>query len=162
MAPEVFDPRHLWRLHIDRQYGHDPEHVDRFRRLSAAFWEVRHKPAAEAGKLLCWIAAGLERENNYLHHAVGTSDEAVLVIVTNGPLEEIGRIAHSMGARDALVVENGGSVQIGYRRRDGSWRPIFESYYFREPSIALAVYELRQPGEGEFVFTGDWTLGATT
>jgi hydroxymethylpyrimidine pyrophosphatase-like HAD family hydrolase len=104
----------------------------------------------------------LERENNYLHHAVGTSDEAVLVIVTNGPLEEIGRIAHSMGARDALVVENGGSVQIGYRRRDGSWRPIFESYYFREPSIALAVYELRQPGEGEFVFTGDWTLGATT
>ena len=46
----------------------------------------------------------------YVHNAIGLSSDAVVILQREGTLEEIGAALRDAGARDGLVLDNGGSV----------------------------------------------------
>ena len=152
LLPEVGDVRHLFRVE-------DPERV---RRLAGVFEATRFLPAADAARALAAETTDLPRENDYLHNAVGVGSDYLVLVAANGPLEHIGRLASAAGASHACVIDNGGSSQIALRRRGGEMRPLLESYYFREPTIALAAYELDGEASSGLFFGGRFGLAATS
>ena len=76
-------------------------------------WEVLQDydkdPAAVARRLGEDYDAG-RRRSRYLHNCVAVNDERIFLIQRHGTLEEIGVWAREAGARDAVILDNGGSV----------------------------------------------------
>jgi len=160
MAPEVADFAHLWKLRVSTTQGSEAEAVDRYERLQAVFERCKHATAEEASREILEEARGskisgeghgmtlldspLEREDAYLHNAVGVdADGGLVVVIAHGSLERIGELAQEAGAVSAVVVDNGGSCQVSLRRTpEDEIRPIVESHYHRPRSIAVAVHEL--------------------
>jgi hypothetical protein len=158
MAPEAGDFCHLWDLRVYEGEGHRAEDVTRFDRLKAVFDRHLHAPAAEAGRAILREARGLERESAYLHNAVGVGADALVIVLANGPLEFIGETARQAGATHAVVMDNGGSCQIALKRMGAPPRPLAESHYFREPTIALAAYEFSSSDPDRVPLHGSFNL----
>jgi hypothetical protein len=162
MAPHVSDFSHLWKFVVSSTRGSREEDLDRFARLQDVFVNHRHTSAQEASKALMEEARGskmieekgelklfdapLGRETSYLHNAVGVDAHgSPVVVLAHGSLERIGELAREAGAVAAVVVDNGGSPQISLRRSPkDELRPLQESYYHRDRSIALAAFELTE------------------
>lgn len=165
IAPAVSDSPHLFDLRTSEARGKVAADVRRASRLNEVFRAHLHTTEEEAGLAICAEAArpdadfpgGLARSSDYLHHAFGVAPDGVVIVVAHGRLEDIGALAASAGATHAIVTENGGSPQIGLRPVGGQFRPIVESYYFREPSIAMIMYEL---SPDTVVFDGCAELGS--
>lgn len=136
IAPECFDCRHLWSCSGAA-----------FSDVVNAFVEHRHSQHDAASDAICTTAGSLPRETQYLHHAVAVTGSSVIHFAAVGKLEDIGRIAKRLGTAsavtDCFVIENGGSVQMSLLRPGIGRRVLFESWYFREPSIAMLAYGLR-------------------
>ena len=165
MASEIADFCHVWQLRL-RGPHRSEEDVARYLRLTAVFHEHLHTPAEAASQAIRDEARsmGLKRENNYLHNAVGVSPDHLIVVVAHGPLEQIGELARTAGATHALVVDNGGSVQIGFRRPGPrtDLTPLFQAPDFRQPTITLAAYELDWDDTQWIPLESDCRLGSST
>ena len=133
LASVVSDQAHLWEIRDDEPNT---------RRLALEFDKRRGATAEEASAAMLTATAGLPRERNYLHQAIGIGPGGYFSIVATGPLETIGAVALEAGATHAIVTQNGGSVTQALRKPDGSLRHLLESYYFREPTVALVALQL--------------------
>lgn len=145
LVPEVADFCHLWRLQLRGSRRREVD-VENYRRLSTLFHDHTHAPAVVASRVICTAAEqmGLQREHDYLHNAVGVGPEHLVIVMAHGSLEHLGELAQKAGATHAVVVDNGGSCQVAWRRSGpGSpLLPLAQSFRFREPTITLAAYEL--------------------
>ncbi|MBI3869842.1 MAG: hypothetical protein HY299_15070 [Verrucomicrobia bacterium] len=155
MALEVADFSHIWKMEVSTTRGSNEAELARFERFQQVYEKVRHEPWQSASEVLFEEARGsdsgdepLDREHAYLHNLVGVrNDGGLVIIVATGSLEELGEYAKQAGAVSAIIVDNGGSCQVSIRKSPGAeLRPVVESYYHRPPSIAVAIYELREGG----------------
>lgn len=142
MAAGLSDWPHLYELRTSEARGSfktDIERADRLTRVSLAH---HLSTEDEAGAAIVQEARGLEREHNYLHHAWGVSPDGIVFLVAHGSLEKLAELARLSHCSHAFVTENGGSPQIGQKPANGRFRPLVESYYFREPTLAMLAMEL--------------------
>jgi hypothetical protein len=147
MACEVADHSHLWRLNAAGP-NHTPDDVHRYEGLATIFRSHIHSRADEANRAL-WAKAdsmGLERQSGYLHNIIAVRQhKSLIMIVSTGALERLGELARDVaGATHAIVLDNGGSCQVAVRRPGVRQPliPLIQGPYFREPTLALAVFEL--------------------
>ena len=138
-----------------------------------AFWRLHNivkKTWSHSAKVvnaaLCNAAREMKlaREDNYVHVGVGCSEQDLIIVVATGRPEHIGALGRKAGAHAMILTENGGSVAIG-RRADGSWMPLFSSWYFRKPTLVMAIFALRDralptpPGLSEWGMTASDFVG---
>ncbi len=142
IAAEISDWPHLYLLRTSEARGAVPEDIRRAERLTEVAHTQHLTSAAEAADALLAESRGLDREENYLHHGLGIADDGIVIVIAHGRLERIAALAAQAGATAVLITENGGSPQLGFRPAQGQFRPFLESYYFREPSIAMLMLEL--------------------
>ena len=145
LCVEASDSTHVWK--IERK---DPVSL----KLTRVFELTKHAPLDIAAYELIRTANTLPRDDSYLHHAIGVCAEALYSIVAVGSLERIGQIAKNAGATSAIVVDNGGSVSFGLRRPGRELRHLYESWYFREPAVAVIAYQLTADPDGWAPFQG--------
>jgi hypothetical protein len=142
MAAGLSDWPHLYDLRTSDArglVGADVEHAERLTQVALA----HHLSGEdEAGAAIVQKARGLRVEHNYLHHGWGVAEDGIVFVVAHGSLKKLGELAKRAGCSHAIITENGGSIQIGLRRADGQFRPLAESYYFREPTISMLAMEL--------------------
>jgi hypothetical protein len=99
IADQFYDIRHV--LAFD---PHTPDgqrvHADLYRGYPATF---RHNVIA------AWRSHGVPRAR-YFHNAIGLSADALVILQSEGTIEEIGDALKAAGAEDGLILDNGGSV----------------------------------------------------
>ncbi len=59
--------------------------------------------------LCAWRNCGVPRAR-YYHNAIGVSDDAVFIVQREGTVEEVATALHAVGAKDGIILDNGGSV----------------------------------------------------
>ena len=142
MAAGLSDWPHLYELRTSEARGRamaDVEHAERLNKVALAHHLSEEN---EAGTAIVQAARGLSVEHNYLHHGWGVAPDGIIFVVAHGSLKNLAQLGKRAGASHLLITENGGSTQIGIRQASGQFRPLVESYYFREPSIAMLAMEL--------------------
>lgn len=145
LCVEAGDSAHVWKLERS-----EPLAIE----LASIFENTRHAPADIAAAELIKAANNRPRQDSYLHHAIGVDSQALYSIIAVGPLERIGQIAKDAGASSAIVVDNGGSVSLSLRRPGQKLRTLYESWYFREPAVAVIAYQLNTDINDRVPFNG--------
>lgn len=116
MITECADHSHIW--HIPR--GNHPQATEQTKKtweqLHEIFRSVLYVDRKTAAKEINKCASGLEREKGYfLHNAMGVDDDGRLLQLSSmGSLEKLGTELQEMGARRALMVDNGGSISVWF------------------------------------------------
>jgi hypothetical protein len=99
LAGEFYDARHLLAFDHHREAG------ERIRRGIYEGFPQRF----EANVRRAWSELGVPRAR-YVHNAVGLAEDALFVVQREGTVEEIGAALVEAGARDGLILDNGGSI----------------------------------------------------
>jgi hypothetical protein len=159
IVTETADPSHMWDLQADAANGSPGKDVHEADRLSALFRKFRHASADEAATALLSAATGHGRQTCYLHNALAVGGDCVIIVVAHGSLEAIGSLCKQAGASHAVIMDNGGSVNIGLRRVGMPLRSIVESHYHRPLTITLCAFELDFDEAGRSPFVGWPTVG---
>jgi len=93
---------------------------------------------------------GLPR-NRFFHNCIGISDENVYILQREGTVEEVANWLKDAGARDGIILDNGGCVLLGME--EGPFQQngypkggiLFSAPDFRAPSSAVVVFVLKGP-----------------
>jgi len=116
LVSEAADHAHVWHLPRGRHPKATETSLRQWRDLHEVFIaglnENRERAASE---LISYAEAhGLKRENGYLHNILGVDDKGHLCqYIGIGCLEGLGQqLRQQFGARRALCVDNGGSVEV--------------------------------------------------
>jgi hypothetical protein len=117
MLAEVADLSHLFKLSRGADPSVTKESVARWRFLQKFVTQCLYIPRAEAVRRLREVTDDLPPQDTYLHNCAGvTVDGKLIVIIANGRLEDIGGKLADLGARRAIVLDNGGSSSVFYFR----------------------------------------------
>ena len=117
MLAEIADFSHLFEL----PRGADPlvtrESVARWRVLREAVEQCLYLPREEAAEKFRKLTSDLAPQERYLHNCAGVTDDGrLIVIIANASLKEIAAKLAALGARRAIVLDNGGSSSVFYFR----------------------------------------------
>lgn len=149
IAPEVYDPPHLFNLKVgeSRRIVRADDKGAAIE-LQECFKQNLYEAGPKASQALMATARALgvagQINNDYFHHAIGVNDDSVFIIMAHGSLQQVGRLALAAGARGAVVVDNGGSPSLLHRVPGVGLRTIVENYYFRPGAIACIAYAIRR------------------
>ncbi len=138
---EFYDLRHV--LAYDENVPADADDM----------WELwRRYPDGYREKMLAALGSGKPR-SRYIHNCVGLAEDGVIILQRHGTLEEIGHWARQAGARDAVILDNGGSVftwawwpyreTLGEHRITGGY--IHQAPDFRPASVSVLAFVLNGP-----------------
>jgi len=115
IVTEAADHSHVFELPRGNHPKATEETRVRWKKLNTVFLSSLTKPRPEAFAELMQEAAGLKRENGYLHNIIGVDVRGGLqVCVGIGKLEDLGQRLRAAGARRALAVDNGGSTSVDF------------------------------------------------
>ena len=152
LAGETYDLRHIFHLLDKEALAGTEEDKPLIRRDIAALDELtriyveglRQGPAERGRRILAAAEEmGLVREEGYLHSSIGLRRDGVVLLMSHGRLEDLGRAQHAAGAERAIVLDNGGSC--GYYLSSLGTTFFASSTYFRP--FAIAVLGLRLRGQ---------------
>jgi predicted dehydrogenase len=89
-----------------------------------------------ANALRAWREQGVPR-NRFLHNGLGLSDDSVIILQREGTIEEVAAWLKEAGARDGVILDNGGSVfcWAWWLYPKGGY--LFAAPDFRSPSSAV-------------------------
>ena len=156
IIPYTYDLRHVWVMPGQRvgRMGHRPYAGAAIEEMVDLFMAMSDRPSEEVARALTALAEqrGYPRERNYLHSAIGISQdgETVISVLRHGAFEDVaGSLIHA-GAYRAIELDQGGScgVLLGGTKELDSGRTTLASHYFRPRGTALLVFELdRSPEE---------------
>lgn len=90
---------------LQELYEHYPQEQELKKLGSRALRKFRDR-------LLEELAKGRPR-SRYLHNAVGIGDTDVIILQRHGTIEEIGKWLKEEGARDGIILDNGGASFVG-------------------------------------------------
>jgi len=81
----------------------------------------------------------------FLQNAIGLSDEGIFILQREGTIEEVAHWLKEAGARDGIILDNGGSVfcWAWWLYPKGGF--LFTAPDFRPPSSAVIAFVLRGP-----------------
>ena len=161
-----YDQRHLWKTKFEMDSG--PLRIGRVPieeaaraaiQLSNKFVETLHLPPEEAARQITEVVTelNLERENNYLHSALGITKEGdVVLFQMSGSFEQISTVLTLFDVDKAIEMDQGGSCQITIggdkELRTDAGLPLFSSHHFRKWGLAVLVFRLNSL---EFIDWGD-------
>jgi hypothetical protein len=144
---EFCDIRHVFSLDpfrddgkkiLDEIYGNYPEKFN---------LNLFRESALEKLKL------GIPR-SRYLHNCVGLSEENVFILQREGTPEEVAHYLLEVGAHNAIILDNGGSVGCwtwwAYRSQDSKKAAggfIFTAPDYRPPATSIIAFKLRGPAQ---------------
>lgn len=116
LVSEAADHAHVWHLPRGRHPKATETSLQQWRDLHELFIAGLNASRESAASALINVAEahGLKREHGYLHNILGVDDEGHLCqYIGIGCLEELGqRLRRQFGAKRALCVDNGGSVEV--------------------------------------------------
>jgi hypothetical protein len=149
IVTEVYDSPHLFNLKVGESRGIvRADDKGAAGELKECFLNNLYHEAPKASEALMAKARSLgvadQINHDYFHHAIGVNDDSIYSIMAHGSLRQIGRLALAVGAKGAVVIDNGGSPALLHRRPGEELRTILENYYFRPGSIACIVYAIQQ------------------
>ena len=117
MLAEISDFSHLFKLPRGADPTVTPESIERWRFLRDVVKQCLYLPRAEAARRFREVTAGLVVQRTYLHNCAGVTDDGkLIVIIANASLTEIAAKLADLGARRAIVLDNGGSSSVFYFR----------------------------------------------
>lgn len=117
MLAEMADFSHLFRLPRGADPSVTPESIERWKHLRELTERCLYLPRAEAARKFREFTNGLAPQNTYLHNCAGvTVDGKLIVVIANANLLEIAAKLASLGAKRAMVLDNGGSSSVFYFR----------------------------------------------
>jgi hypothetical protein len=133
---------------IDQFY--DIRHVLAFDRSSASGREIEaeiyegYPERFRENALKALREKGVPR-NRFLQNALGLSDETIFILQREGTIEEVAQWLKEAGARDGIILDNGGSVfcWAWWLYPKGGF--LFTAPDFRPPSSAVIAFILRGP-----------------
>lgn len=140
LLSEFYDLRHLLFHNVA-----DPADQQALREAAARFAD----PKALRSTVESAWRAGRPR-SRYLHNALGIGEDRIVILQRHGTPEEIGEGLKRAGARDGLLLDNGGSVftwawfaGIGDGHGGKPGGIVFSAPDFRPPSISVLAFLLR-------------------
>ncbi|KAF5431405.1 hypothetical protein C5S35_18195 [Candidatus Methanophagaceae archaeon] len=99
------------------------------------------------------LKLGIPR-SRYLHNCIGLSEENVFIIQREGTPEEIAQYFLEVGAHNAIILDNGGSVGCwtwwAYRSQDSKKAAggfIFAAPDYRPPATSIIAFKFRGPAQ---------------
>lgn len=117
MLAEMADFSHLFKLPRGVDPSVTPESIERWRFLREVVKQCLYLPRAEAARRFREVTAGLAVQRTYLHNCAGVTDDGkLIVVIANASLTEIAAKLADLGARRAIVLDNGGSSSVFYFR----------------------------------------------
>ena len=144
-GPELGDFCHRWAFKRGGDHDMTADSKAIYSRMSDVYREHQNSPAELAARAIDAVAPNLPRDVGYLHHAIGIDAAGSLVdVLANGSIESLGALAKEAGCTHAMIFENGGSCQVAIRKPGGELEPIFRSFYWRPPSIAVLIVEFKE------------------
>ncbi len=168
VAAVTYDFRHAW--HIEWEgWQNNPAHRRVHARLMRVMMSMLTRPTAERAAALARIAidAGLAVEDRYLHSSISLSPngKTLNLVMMHGSFDEVARAHRALGSREALLLDNGGSVGAAVWRRQawlealssGRQTPPLPTYvgnntYFRPRGHAIVFLDLNEDiVEGPFL-----------
>jgi len=161
----TYDLRHFWRIPTgEGRFGSRGHVGDLVEELVTTLVETGDANAVKrkAAEL------GMPREEDYLHSAIGVSEEGNVVLAQlHGSFEHVADTLSKAGATHAIELDEGGSVSTHFVYQKGKQETIgdsriFASHYFRPRASALIVFRFAfVEGKTPYVPTEeDSTLGA--
>jgi hypothetical protein len=117
MLAEMTDFSHLFKLPRGGDPTATPESIERWKDLRELAKRCLYLPRAEAAMKFRELTTGLTEQDTYLHNCAGvTVDGKLIVMIANASLTEIAAKLAALGARRAIVLDNGGSSSVFYFR----------------------------------------------
>ncbi|HBI33526.1 MAG TPA: hypothetical protein DEA43_04945 [Candidatus Moranbacteria bacterium] len=157
MITEAADHAHIW--HLPR--GNHPKTTEQtsndWKKLHDVFRSMLYEDRKTAAKEIssCAVELGLKKEiSYYLHNAIGLDENGQLIQLSSiGSLEKLGTELSEMGAKRALMVDNGGSVSVwfypkGFYAKPGYTAdgiPLFSLPNHRPEGTAYLFLQLESP-----------------
>jgi hypothetical protein len=137
---------------IDQFY--DNRHILAFDRSSQKGLEIEtmiyegYPGRFRANALKAWRDLGVPR-NRFLHNCLGLSDDSVFILQREGTIEEVAHALQLAGARDGLILDNGGSVfcWTWWIYPDGGF--LFTAPDFRPNGSAVLAFVLNGPANND-------------
>jgi len=161
-----YDLRHVWKTKFEMDSG--PMRVGRVPteeathaviQLSNKFVETLYLPAEQATREITEVAAelNLQRENNYLHSALGIKENGdVMLFQMSGSFEQASALLVLLGTNKAIEMDQGGSCQIAIggdkELQTSAGIPLFSSHHFRKWGLAVLIFSLNSL---DFIDWGD-------
>lgn len=129
-----YDIRHV--LAFDRQH-------DLGKQIEAEIYDSYPERFRE-NALRAWREKGVPR-NRFLHNCLGLSDDSIFILQREGTIEEVATWLKEAGAKDGLILDNGGSVfcWAWWMYPQGGF--LFAAPDFRPPSSAVIAFVLKGP-----------------
>jgi hypothetical protein len=157
IAAVTYDLRHAWHLEWE-DWQKNPSAFDTHSRLMDVMMSMRESPVGDRARELGRIAteAGLRIEDGYYHSSISVSPDGRTInwMAFQGSFDQIAAAHRNLGARDAILLDNGGSVgaAIWHRRawaealkggRTVPPEPVFfgNNTYFRPRGHAIVLLE---------------------
>ena len=131
---QFYDIRHVLAFDREREPGRQIE-AELYQDYPGRFRENAIK---------AWLEKGVPR-NRYLHNCLGLSDDRVFILQREGTIEEIANWLKEAGAKDGVILDNGGSVfcWAWWLYPKGGF--LFTAPDFRPPSSAVIAFVLKGP-----------------
>jgi hypothetical protein len=131
---QFYDIRHVLAFNRDRPEG---------RQIEDEIYESYPERFRE-NVLRVWREGGVSR-NRFLHNCLGLSDENVILLQREGTIEEIAYWLKEAGARDGIILDNGGSpfCWVWWLYPKGGF--LFTAPDFRPNSSAVIALILKGP-----------------
>jgi hypothetical protein len=144
MLAEMTDFSHIFKL----PRGADPsvthKSITRWHTLRELAERSLYLPRDEAARKFRELTEGLASQETYLHNCAGVADDGTLiVIIANASLKEIAAKLAALGARRAIVLDNGGSSSVFYFRNPDSGIQLVAGLHFRPAGTAYIFAVLK-------------------
>jgi len=152
IIPYTYDLRHVWQIPGKMAYKMGP-HANRgalIEEMCDEFVSVMDSTPSEVTRRLINLARaqGYERESNYLHSALGISEdgETLIVVQRHGKFEDIAETLIRAGAYRAIELDQGGSCSIimGGSKDFNRGRIISSGHYFRPSGLSFLVFTVEE------------------
>jgi hypothetical protein len=158
LAAVTYDLRHAWHLEWE-DWQQNARDRDTHAALMDCMMTRLRAPVLERAGAMGRIAAqaGLQIQDGYLHSSISVSGDSLHLVMMHGSFEQVARTHRRLGARRAILLDNGGSVGMAtWTRR--AWTdavargaslpppPTFvgSGSYFRPRGHAVVLAELKE------------------
>ncbi len=156
LAGNTYDIRHLWALRWEA-WQKCPGDFSIYQEMMSCFMRNLAASVTTRGESMLEIAARyrVPPAEGYLHSSLGMTDSGeLLLLMQTGSIIDVANSQRALGARRAILLDNGGSVGVGYWSRYEwqriGWtnlrdRPTFigNGSYFRPRAHSVVIVELR-------------------
>lgn len=152
IIPYTYDLRHVWQIPGGSVPGMGSRAYEGvlIEEMTDKFVEVADSSSEEAAQELVDFARtkGYARERNYLHSAIGISEDGdtLIVVQRHGAFEDVAESLIHAGACRAVELDQGGScgVMMGGSAEFKLGRVILASHYFRPRGLAFLIFGLKE------------------